>query len=872
MADHRLLSLTREVARSGLTDVQVASLRQRHGANTVPEVARPAVLRRAGRQLRDPMLLLLLAASALTTWQGDLSDTAVILTVVVLNTAVGVVQEVRAEHAVAALRSMAAPHARVRRNGADNVVPVGDVVPGDLMLLEAGDIVAADAEVIESQQLKTDDAALTGESLPVSKAPGDDIFAGTTVVRGRGMATVTRTGADSSLGRIASLVAAARPGPTPLQERLTRLARTLTAAAVGISCLVIVEGLLRGLPLANLVVSATSLAVAAVPESLPAVLTLSLALGARRMAGRAAIARELRSVETLGSVTLLATDKTGTLTENRMVAERVWTPAGEFDVSGGGYGPIGIVSPRGVASAAALRRLLIAAVLCNDADVQPDPDHPGTWRPVGDPTEAALVALAHRGGVNPAAERAAAPRHGEVPFDSDRAWMATAHGTAGDDPVVYKGAPDVLLASVTGPAAEAARSWAVGRAADGARVLALAEGRHGLVGTTLPTGLTLLGLVALADPPRQDVAPVLALLEGAGIRVAVMTGDHPATAEAIARRVGLLHDSGTDLVRTGRDLDDGIDSASLGAVLFARVRPEHKLALVRAWQEAGEVVAVTGDGVNDGPALRRADIGVAMGQGGTEVARQAADLVLTDDSLQTIVHAVEEGRRIHDNLRRYLRYALGGGLAEVLVMLLMPFVGFLVPLLPGQILWINMLTHGLPGVALGADPGSPEAMTQRPVPRTAALVDRTMARQIIVTGTLVGGVSMVAALWARADGMPWRTSSFLVLGLGQLGVAVAVRAPGAARHNPFFALAVASAMVLQTLAVLVPPLRELLGTAFLPPQMWWRCALLAVIPGLALRMARRAGRRVRVSRRGDARCRSVDRPSDEGRPCGSGDR
>ncbi len=817
----------------GLTATEVAAARAAYGTNSLPSAKRPGVVWRAGRQLADPMLLLLMAAACLTIWRGDHADTAVILTVVVLNTGVGVTQELRAEREVAALRDLSAPHARVRRDGRDRLVDATDVVTGDLLLVDAGDVVAADAKVVEAQRLETDDSALTGESLAVVKAPGDELFAGTTAVRGRAVAVVTRTGAASSLGRIAELVAASRPGPTPLQARLARLARTLTLAALAAATLVLVSGLLRGLALSELVVTASSLAVAAVPESLPAVLTLSLALGAHRMARRAAVARELRAVETLGSVTLLATDKTGTLTENRMVAEKVWTPGVEYVVAGAGYDPSGAVAVHAGTSGPGLARLLRDVVLCNDAQIEPDPSQPGRWRPVGDPTEAALVTLAHRGGLDPASVRDQHPRVHEVPFDSDRAWMATGHRSGEAMLVVVKGAPDVLLPVIAGSRdANAARAWATERATEGSRVLAVLEGSGSTIGNELPADLFLVGMVALTDPPREDLVPVLTTLADAGIRVTMMTGDHPATAQAVGLRLGLLKSDSTTAVRTGADLAGGVTAELAAAPVFARVRPEQKLALVRTWQEAGEVVAVTGDGVNDGPALRLADIGVAMGLGGTEVARQAADLVLTDDRLQTVVVAVEEGRRIHDNLRRYLRYALSGGFAEVLVMLLAPLAGFAVPLLPGQILWINMLTHGLPGVALGADPGSPSAMRRPPVPRGQALVDRTMGKQVLVTGMLLATASVVAAAWARSVGQDWQTSMFLVLGAGQLGVALAVRARGAARHNPFLAVAVLAAALLQVLAVTFPPLQELLNTGPLSAQMWLGCLFLSTLPGL----------------------------------------
>jgi Ca2+-transporting ATPase len=823
----------------GLTAAEVSAARAENGRNSLPSTKRPGVVWRAGRQLADPMLLLLMAAACLTIWTGDHADTAVILTVVVLNTAVGVTQELRAERAVAALRDLSPPHARVRRDGQDRLVDASDVVTGDLLLVDAGDVVAADAQVVEAQRLETDDSALTGESMAVGKVPGDQLFAGTTAVRGRAVAVVTRTGAASALGRIAELVAASRPGPTPLQVRLARLARALTVAALAAAALVLVSGLLRGLALTELVVSASSLAVAAVPESLPAVLTLSLALGAHRMARRAAVARELRAVETLGSVTLLATDKTGTLTENRMVAEKVWTPEGEYDVTGPGYDPTGTVAVRSGSRGPGLARLLRDVALCNDAEIEPDPSCAGRWRPVGDPTEAALVTLAHRGGLDPALVRQEHPRVHEIPFDSDRAWMATCHIAGDANLVVVKGAPDVLLPVISASReATAARAWATERATDGSRVLVVLDGCGRAMGNELPAHLSLVGLVALTDPPRDDLVPVLAALADAGIRVTMMTGDHPATAQAVGSRVGLLPADSTTPVRTGADLVGKITPELAAAPVFARVRPEQKLALVHAWQEAGEVVAVTGDGVNDGPALRLADIGVAMGLGGTEVARQAADIVLTDDRLQTVVVAVEEGRRIHDNLRRYLRYALSGGFAEVLVMLLAPLAGFAVPLLPGQILWINMLTHGLPGVALGADPGSASAMRRPPVPRARALVDRTMGKQVLVTGLLLAVASVVAAAWARSMGQDWQTSMFLVLGAGQLGVALAVRARGAARHNPFLVLAILAAALLQVLAVTFPPLRELLHTALLPKELWLGCLLLSILPGLLTWMGR----------------------------------
>ena len=813
----------------GLSSAESARRLASQGPNLVATPASRGVLWRAGRQLTDPMLLLLVGAAGLTVWHGDAADTAIIALVVVVNTAVGVGQELKAERAVAALRDMAAPRARAIRDGRVTTLPAASLVRDDLVVLEAGDVVPADAELVESHQVMADESAVTGESQDVAKAGGDTLLAGTTLTRGRGRAVVTGTGAGSNLGRIAAMVAAARPGPTPLQRRLGRLGRQLALAACVAGAAVMLMSLTRGLGWEASALQAVALAVAAVPESLPAVLTLSLALGARRMARHAAIARELRAVETLGSVTLLATDKTGTLTENRMVVTSVWTPSGDWTVAGHGYGPEGSVTAgSGSPDVADLHRLARDAVLCSDADLELQG---GEWFPLGDPTEAALVAFAGRAGIDTAAARKDQPRVSEVPFDSDRGWMLTRHGAAGAGMTIVKGSPEQLLARSDGTAASAARAWCLTQAEAGNRVLAVAEAEPDDTDDPLPSRLTLVGAVSMSDPPRLGVAEVVESLEAAGLRLAVMTGDQPATARTVASAVGLtgpVHDAATGL--------RGDETAEV--TVYARVRPEHKLELVRLWQEAGEVVAVTGDGVNDGPALRRADIGVAMGRGGTEVARQAADLVLTDDRLETVVHAVEEGRRIHDNLRRFLGYALAGGLAEVLVMLVAPFIGFRIPLLPGQILWINMLTHGLPGVAMGAEPAADDVLRRAPLAPGAPILDRRLSLRILGTGTLIFAVTLLAAVLTRRSGADWQTSTFLVLGLAQLGVALASRERGAARRGLFLTIATAVAALLQVAAVTVPPLQALLGTTPPDRSMWFLVVALAAVPGVVLGVVR----------------------------------
>ncbi|MET9273599.1 cation-transporting P-type ATPase [Kribbella sp. NPDC003557] len=861
----------------GLSTDQAARRLVEHGPNTIPAPRPPSPWLRVLVQLRDPMILLLIAAAVLTASLRDFTDLSVILVVVVLNTTVGVVQEIRAEHALAALNRLAAPQAAVRRSGRTIVVPAANVVPDDVVLLQAGDVVPADLVLFDAVQLQADEATLTGESVPVEKDPADELFAGTVVTRGRGAGTVTRTGTGSALGRIAALLSNQRPRATPLQRRLGALSRTLSIVVVTISAIVAVAGLVRGLPLPSMVVTAVSLTVAAVPESLPAVVTLALAIGAHRMAQRAAVVRKLPAVETLGAVTVVATDKTGTLTEGIMQADRLWTESATATATGTGYSPTGQLqlsdptaarhqpsdptTARPQPADPAVRRLLRDIALCNDAALRPPEGDDDSWRPIGDPTEAALLTLAHRGAADPDELRAAYPRTHELPFDSSRKRMTTFHEQPGSDDllVIGKGAPEVMLTpdvTLYGDIARA-RTVAAELSLAGYRVLAVAD-------TVLPPGaprtendLRLAGLVAITDPVRHNAADVVASFGRAGVGLLLITGDAPGTALAVAERIG-VHDG---QVVTGADIDDGKDPTA-GRV-FARIRPEQKLDIVRAWQAKGHVVAMTGDGVNDAPALRRADIGVAMGRGGTEVARQAADLVLTDDDLGTVEAAIEEGRRIYTNIRTFLRYALSGGLAEVLVMLIGPLLGFAVPLLPGQILWINMLTHGLPGVAIGAEPADPRAMRKPPRSPQEQILGAGLWQRIAWTGSLIATVTLTAALWARSAGAPWQTMSYLVLGLAQLGVALALRRPdpSSGRRVRFLDLAVAGALAAQVLPLTLAPLRDLLGLQTVTGTEVLYAVVLASVPGLVTAVSRlgRANRRLRSRRLPPYRRRSARR-------------
>ncbi|MBS2965458.1 cation-transporting P-type ATPase [Actinocrinis puniceicyclus] len=889
-------------ARDGLSAEEAGLRLARDGRNALPQARRTPLWRRVLMQLRDPLVAVLLVAAALTIATGDWTDAGVILLVIVVNTSVGVAQEVKADQAITALDALTAPHARVVRGGRQAEIPADEVVVGDLLALAEGQIVPADARVLEAAALLVDESALTGESVPVGKAaasapdqardlgpagepadqPADQpaveqadalaiVSAGTVVVRGRGLAVVTATGTHSAMGRIAALMTAA-PTLTPLQRRLVGVGRALALAAVVLCTVVLGLGLARGQSVELMVVTAISLVVAAVPESLPAVVTLALALGARRMTARQALVRRLPAVEALGSVTVLATDKTGTLTEGVMVARRLWTPdGGEAQVSGSGYAPEGQVTRDGLAlttgADADLAELLTAGCLCNDASLRPPAEPGAPWTAVGDPTEAALLAAAARFGVHPAAITAVYERIAEVPFESGRRRMTTLHKRPdGGTRVVCKGAPEaVLRAPVLADCAtilDEALRRAEDYARDGLRVLAVAysDAAAALDGSTVTSaagsgaagidtagsgavdaaaveqGLHLLGLIAILDPPRASAAATVAACQAAGIIPVMITGDHPATARTIAVELGILERDGE--VVDCRHLAE-IDPVRLRrARVFARAVPEQKLAIVEAHQAVGDVVAMTGDGVNDAPALRRADIGVAMGRRGTEVARQASDLVLADDELGTVVAAAQEGRRVYANIRRFLLYGLAGGTAEIAVMLIGPLFGLTLPLLPSQILWVNLLTHGLPGVALGSEPVEPGAMLRPPRPPAESVLGAGLWQRILRVGAVISAVTLGVAVWGHSTGRPWQSMAFFALGATQLTVGLASRARPGTRDNPLLPVAIAGALVLQLAGLYVPVLQDLLNTQPLSAFELLVVAVLSSLGYVALKLDR----------------------------------
>jgi Ca2+-transporting ATPase len=775
-------------SQSGLTSALGQARLAEHGPNEIREGARRGPLVMFLAQFTDFMIIVLIAAAIISGLLGDLTDTLVILAIIVLNAVIGFVQEYRAERAIAALKQLAAPNARVLRDGEARVIAATELVPGDVVLLEAGNAVPADLRLVEAVQLKIEEAALTGESQPVEKITrlmhepdlplGDRrnlAYKGTLVTYGRGRGIVVATGMATELGRIAELLRGEEEGKTPLQKRLARFGRNLAVAVLVICAILFVTGLLRGESVMLMLLTAISLAVAAIPEALPAVVSVSLALGARKMVRNNALVRKLPAVETLGSVTFICSDKTGTLTENRMRVDELYAD-----------GELARTLEPARAAREPWRSLFRALALSNDA--RPAADG-GT---IGDPTEVALFDAARRAGFDKVVLEGECPRSGELAFDSERARMTTLH--RGPDGVVAftKGAPervlplchDLLGPDGPRPLNRAEMELAADRmAADGLRVLAVAQRRwdatpEPLDAESIETGLTLLGLVGLLDPPRAEAGEAVQMCKSAGITPVMITGDHPFTARTIARRLGIIDDGGE--VLTGRDLDR-MEMAEFEehverVRVYARVAPEQKIKIVRALQDKGEFVAMTGDGVNDAPALKRADIGVAMGITGTDVAKEAGHMVLLDDNFATIVKAVREGRRIFDNIRKFIKYTMTSNSGEIWTIFLAPFLGMPIPLLPIHILWINLVTDGLPGLALAAEKEERGVMQRPPRPPNENIFAHGLWQHMIWVGLLMGGASLFTQAFAIYTGHGhWQTMVFTVLTLSQLGHVLAIR-------------------------------------------------------------------------------------------------
>ncbi len=805
----------------GLSGNEAASRLSHYGENRLAEGRRRSLLALFAKQFADFMIVVLLAAALISGIIGEPQDTIAIMVILLLNALIGSVQEYRAERAVAALRRMAAPEARVVRDGERMVINAEQLVPGDIVLLEAGDLIPADLRLLKGVALQCDESVLTGESQAVAKSEeplqqvelplGDRhnlLFKGTLVTHGRASAVVVATGMASELGRIAGLLSEESGVKTPLQRRLTRFGRYLALAVVAICAVVFVSGLLQGQPLMLMLLTAVSLAVAAIPEALPAVVTVSLAFGARKLSHQSSLVRNLPAVETLGSVTYICADKTGTLTQNRMTVERM--------VIGGEV--LASLQSNGSTPHQALGQAL---ALNNDVTLQ-------SGSPLGEPTELALYQAAAQAGYDKAELEERHPRIAELPFDSRRKLMATLHRD-GDRVVAYvKGAPEMVAARCPELNTQAVLQQAELLAGEGYRVLAVAQ--RGF--ETLPDdlteaeqGLSLLGLVALIDPPRPEAEGAVAECRSAGITPVMITGDHPGTAMAIASRLGIVEDGAA--VLTGSQLqrlsDDEFSEQVKRVRVYARVSPEQKIRIVKALQAHGEFVAMTGDGVNDAPALKRAGIGIAMGKKGTDVARQAADMVLLDDNFATIVSAVREGRRIFDNIRKFINYTMSSNSGEIWTLFLAPFLGLPIPLLPIHILWINLVTDGLPGLAFTAERSEPGNMQRPPRHPQESIFAHGMWQHIIWVGLLIGGLSIASQAWAIARGVEyWQTVVFTVLTFSQLFHSLAVRSEcislwrlGLTSNLPMLG-AVLFTVTLQLAVIYLPVLNPIFKTQPLP--------------------------------------------------------
>ncbi len=757
-------------AKQGLSAAEASLRYKQYGPNELSVGKKRGPLRMFFGQFTDFMIVVLLTAAIVSALVGGLKDAIAILAILVINAIIGFVQEYRAEKAMEALKAMAAPTASLIREGKTAVLAAREIVPGDVVLLEAGRIVPSDLRLIESARLKVDESALTGESVPVEKitepVEGDSIplgdrknmaYKGTIVTYGRGSGVVVATGMTTEFGKIATMLQGTPEVKTPLQKRLAHLGKRLSVAALFICAAVFVAGILRGESLILMFMTAVSLAVAAIPESLPAVVTISLALGAKKIAQKKALVRKLPAVETLGSVTYICTDKTGTLTLNRMKAE-VFFCGGVVEKEPKSQGP--------------WNDFLKAMALCNDSSI----DSKGIV--VGDPTETALLEAAARGGVKKSEIEKTYPRVLEIPFDSDRKRMTTFHKSPEGHFISFtKGAveaidpkPEILAAAEK-------------MAGEGLRVLAFGMKKWDALPAEINTetverDLTFLGLVGLMDPPREEARLAVDKCKTAGIAPVMITGDHPGTARAIAERLGIL-EKGAE-VMTGTELAkismEEFEARVKGIRVYARVSPDQKLKIVTALQDKGEFVAMTGDGVNDAPALKKADIGVAMGITGTDVAKEASSMILLDDNFATIVRAVEEGRRIYDNMRRFIRYAVTTNSAEVWIIFFAPFLGLPIPFIPIQILWINLLTDGLPGLALAAEPAEKNVMRRPPRSPREGVFAQGLGIHVIWVGLLMAALTLGAEAWLIRKGVDhWQSIIFTTLCVSQLAHVLSIR-------------------------------------------------------------------------------------------------
>ena len=845
---------------SGLSSSQAAQRKQQYGENRLREKKNKSNLRRFIDQFKDVMILILIAAAAVSfviaCIEGDpegFFEPVLILLIVVLNAIMGVMQESKAEKALDALKNLSAPHARVLRDGKEAVIDASELVPGDIIRLEAGDFIPADARLVQSASLKSEESALTGESVPSEKdaeavipedAPLGDrtnmVFSGCSVTYGTATAVVTATGMNTEMGKIANLLEAEEEGMTPLQKKLAQLGKYLGILALAACAIIFVVGILSGIPAMEIFMTAVSLAVSAIPEGLPAIVTIVLSIGVQRMVSKNAIVRRLPAVETLGSASIICSDKTGTLTQNRMTLVKAWLD--------------GMDSPEDISSdnSKEIRQLLQYGTLCCDGSVVFEN---GEEQHIGDPTETAIVLAAHKNGMPKEELNRTYPRLAEIPFDSDRKRMSTVNQINGKYIVIVKGAFDVMASRCVSGNLEAAQRITEQLSASALRVLAVAYKEIDRVPAAptpeeLENGLTFLGLVGMIDPPRPEAKKAVGVCRQAGIRPVMITGDHVVTATAIARELGIFQDG--DRAVTGTELD-AMSEAELDAQVdhisvYARVSPENKIRIVKAWQRKDQIVAMTGDGVNDAPALKAADIGCAMGITGTDVAKGAADITLTDDNFATIVDAVREGRGIYANIKKVVGFLLGTNIGEVIAVFVAMLLWHKSPLLSMQLLWINLVTDSLPAIALGMEAVEADVMDQKPRPKTESLFAHGFGVRIVFQGILFGALCLLAfriGQTVTGELAGGQTLAFLVLSLSQVIQAFNMRS-----EHSLFRIGVFSNRRLNQAAlvsivlvalVLFTPLSIPFGLVHLPVSLYLIGLVLIFVPVAVMELSKACG-------------------------------
>ena len=844
----------------GLTLDQVRKRREEFGENKLREKKKKTNFQRFCDQFKDAMILILLAAAvvsfAIACWEQnprEFFEPLLILLIVVINAIMGVMQESKAEKALEALKGLSAPHARVIREGKEHIIPAANLVPGDIIRLEAGDFVPADARLLHSVSLKSEESALTGESVPSEKdaaaviaenAPLGDrtnmVFSGCSITYGAAAAIVTAIGMDTEMGKIAGLLDSEVEGQTPLQQKLTKLGKNLGFLALAACAIIFAVGLMNGIPVLEIFMTAVSLAVSAIPEGLPAIVTIVLSIGVQRMVKKNAIIRRLPAVETLGSASVICSDKTGTLTQNRMTLVQTYRD--------------GAALPEAVSDSCSehTKGLLLYAALCCDGSIAFEGDQ---VRHIGDPTETAIVLAAHRNGLEKEAINRLYPRLAELPFDSDRKLMTTVNQIGGKNVVIVKGAFDVMASRCISGDLDTARGINDEMSGNALRVLAVGYKEIETVpavptSENLETGLTFMGLVGMIDPPRPEAKEAVSVCRRAGIRAVMITGDHVATASAIAGELGILREG--DRAITGAELDAMTDETLDGAVeqisVYARVSPENKIRIVKAWQRKGQVVSMTGDGVNDAPALKAADIGCAMGITGTDVAKGAADMTLTDDNFATIVDAVREGRGIYANIRKVVGFLLGTNIGEVLTVFTAMLLWHKTPLLSMQLLWINLVTDSLPAIALGMEAVEGDIMERKPKPKNEGLFAHGFGVRTVLQGVMFGVLSLIAfRLGESATGQlaGGQTLAFMVLALSQVVQAYNMRSEHSLfRIGPFtnhkLNWAALVSIVLVAL-VLFTPLAGPFGLITLPVKLYLAGLGLILVPLVVMECSKAFG-------------------------------